>query len=105
MGLKNFFVKDEENVNSSTEIKQSNQEDMVKIEKNTDSFWGKELKKVKRRPLYIFLIEDTGEMVKHNDKVLAVYEAIPKESLVCFIHYGNSLFNSGIILNNNIRKR
>ncbi len=116
MGLKEFFVKNEKKVDNSTEEKLSNKENMAENkkniveniaenEKNTDSFWSKGFKKIKRMPLYIFLIEDTGEMVKHNDKVLALYEAIPKESLVCFIHYGSLLFNSGICLNNSIRKR
>lgn len=62
-------------------------------------FWSKDIKETVNRTLFLFLIEDTAEMVKFNDKVHMVYEMVPKDSLVCFIHYGSNIFNSGIIVN------
>lgn len=86
-------------VSSSTQkIVESIKED--KKEKGLiSSFWSKEVKETVKRTLFLFLIEDTAEMVKHNDKVHMLYEMVPKEALVCFIHYGSDLYNSGVLIN------
>lgn len=90
----------------------TNKEDNVSLEfpktskKDVNDFWNLHPinpKKLENKTLYLFIIEDTIDTVKINDKIAMIYNMIPKDELVCFIHYGSRLFNSGILINKNVR--
>ena len=68
---------------------------------SSTSFWNKNFKRTEYKCLYLFLIEDSSQMYKYNYELSLLLNMVPKNELVCCIHYGDSLHNTGVVLNDN----
>lgn len=82
-------------------ILEDKKEENRKINDTSNSFWNKNIKRTENKCLYLFLVEDSSQMYKYNYELSLLLNMVPKNELVCCIHYGDSLHNTGVVLNDN----